>query len=148
MAGDPFPTALAKAAFFHFDIIAGVIVTLIYPLIASIRAIEADDKLYHKQWLTFWIVYSFVTIVELSLWRILYWIPFWGLIKVVGGCWLVLPQFNGAAYIYDYYVGKDLFRSSRNTSQLTPIGTRPSAHMPRVMGASTSTSVDRPIYRM
>ncbi|KAI5064010.1 hypothetical protein GOP47_0020680 [Adiantum capillus-veneris] len=81
MAGDPFPTALAKAVCSHFDIVAGAIVTLIYPLISSIKAIESNDKLHYQQWLTYWIIYSFVTLVELSLWSFFYWIPFWGTIK-------------------------------------------------------------------
>ncbi|KAI5072402.1 hypothetical protein GOP47_0012508 [Adiantum capillus-veneris] len=99
-----------RAFLTKFDIVGGPIVMLLYPLYASIKAIESPSKLDDQQWLTYWILYSFVTLVELSFWQLFHWIPLWGKIKFFAVCWLVLPQFNGAAYVYEYFVRKKLFR--------------------------------------
>ncbi|CAI9759988.1 unnamed protein product [Fraxinus pennsylvanica] len=86
------------------DAVVGPGVTLIYPLYASMRAIESPSTLDDQQWLTYWIIYSLTTIFELSCWKVLQWFPFWPYIKLVFCTWLVLPVFNGAAYIYENYV--------------------------------------------
>lgn len=94
--------AIAK----HLDTILGPGVMLLYPLYASVRAIESPSPLDDQQWLTYWIIYSFITLFELSFNKILPWLPFWAYIKL-GLCgWLVLPVFNGAAYIYDTFLRK------------------------------------------
>ncbi|KAJ7963884.1 HVA22-like protein [Quillaja saponaria] len=90
----------------HLDSIIGPGVMLLFPLYASIRAIESPSTLDDQQWLTYWVLYSFITLFELSLWKILAWIPIWPYLKLVLCMWLVLPVFNGAAYIYENFVRK------------------------------------------
>ena len=41
-------------------------------------------------------------------------IPFWGKLKFFAACWLVLPQFNGAAFMYECLVKKKLFKQTSN----------------------------------
>ncbi|CAA0813295.1 HVA22-like protein f [Striga hermonthica] len=77
---------------------------LLYPLYASMRAIESPSTLDDQQWLTYWVLYSFITLFELSCWKVLQWLPFWPYAKLLFCLWLVLPIFNGAAYIYENYV--------------------------------------------
>ncbi|XP_023511893.1 HVA22-like protein f isoform X2 [Cucurbita pepo subsp. pepo] len=79
---------------------------LFFPLYASIRAIESPSSLDDRQWLSYWVIYSLITLFELTFWRILVWIPLWGYIKLVACLWLVLPIFNGSAYIYENIVRK------------------------------------------
>ncbi|OVA14294.1 TB2/DP1/HVA22-related protein [Macleaya cordata] len=79
---------------------------LLYPLYASIRAIESPSTLDDQQWLTYWILYSLITLFELSFWKFLAWVPFWPFLKLIICLWLVLPIFNGAAYIYENFVRK------------------------------------------
>ncbi|CAI0461351.1 unnamed protein product [Linum tenue] len=79
---------------------------LVFPLYASLRAIESPSMVDDQQWLTYWIIYSFITLFELSFWKVLAWLPFWSSMKLVFCMWLVLPAFNGAAYIYDNVVRK------------------------------------------
>ncbi|XP_057953397.1 HVA22-like protein f isoform X2 [Malania oleifera] len=73
---------------------------------ASMRAIESPSTVDDQQWLTYWILYSFLTLFELSCWKILAWLPFWPYMKLLFCLWLVLPIFNGAAYIYEKFVRK------------------------------------------
>ncbi|KAG5109413.1 hypothetical protein JHK82_038636 [Glycine max] len=88
----------------HLDTIIGPGVMLLYPLYASMRAIESPSTLDDQQWLTYWVLYSFMTLFELSTHKILAWFPIWGYLKLMFCVWLVLPMFNGAAYIYENYV--------------------------------------------
>jgi hypothetical protein len=44
-----------------------------YHRYASMRAIESPSTLDDQQWLTYWVLYSFITLFELSTYRILYW---------------------------------------------------------------------------
>ncbi|KAJ4949878.1 hypothetical protein NE237_008277 [Protea cynaroides] len=90
----------------NFDSLIGPGVMLVYPLYSSVRAIESPSTLDDQQWLTYWILYSFITLFELSCWKVLAWFPLWPYIKLVCCLWLVLPIFNGAAYIYENYVRK------------------------------------------
>ncbi|KAL3821374.1 hypothetical protein ACJIZ3_007279 [Penstemon smallii] len=90
----------------NLDSIIGPGVMLLYPLYASMRAIESPSTLDDQQWLTYWVLYSFITLFELSCWQILQWLPFWPYIKLVFCIWLVLPIFNGAAFIYENFVRK------------------------------------------
>ncbi|XP_052178863.1 HVA22-like protein f [Diospyros lotus] len=90
----------------HVDALIGPGVMLLYPLYASMRAIESPSTLDDQQWLTYWILYSLITLFELTFWKILQWVPLWAYVKLLTCLWLVLPIFNGAAYIYENVVRK------------------------------------------
>ncbi|KAL0318895.1 UNVERIFIED_CONTAM: HVA22-like protein e [Sesamum angustifolium] len=85
---------------------AGPGVMLLYPLYASVVAIESTSKLDDEQWLAYWILYSFLTLMEMLLQPLLEWIPIWYDVKLAFVAWLVLPQFRGAAFIYEKFVRK------------------------------------------
>jgi receptor expression-enhancing protein 5/6 len=40
---------------------------------ASVQAMESPTKLDDEQWLAYWILYSFVTLVEMVLESLIYW---------------------------------------------------------------------------
>ena len=40
---------------------------------ASMRAIESPTSLDDQQWLTYWVLYSLITLFELSCWKVLAW---------------------------------------------------------------------------
>ncbi|XP_065858633.1 HVA22-like protein f [Euphorbia lathyris] len=90
----------------RLDAFVGPGVMLLFPLYASLRAIESPSVHDDQQWLTYWILYSFISLFELSTWKILVWLPFWPYIKLLFCMWLVLPVFNGAAYIYENFIRK------------------------------------------
>ncbi|XP_052182787.1 HVA22-like protein e isoform X2 [Diospyros lotus] len=84
--------------------LAGPVMMLLYPLYASIIAIESPSKVDDEQWLAYWILYSFLTLLEMLIQPILERMPIWYDMKLALVAWLVLPQFKGAAYIYDRFV--------------------------------------------
>jgi receptor expression-enhancing protein 5/6 len=88
----------------NIDVLAGPVVSLVYPLYASIRAIETKSPEDDRQWLTYWILYSMITLFELTFAKFIEWIPFWSYAKLIATCWLVLPYFSGASYVYERYV--------------------------------------------
>jgi len=104
----------------NFDHVAGPVVMLLYPLYASVRAIESPSQLDDQQWLTYWVLYSLITLFELSFYKILAWFPFWPYIKLIVSFWLVLPMFNGAAYIYENHVRKFVLNMNPPSSNLPP----------------------------
>ncbi|GJT51123.1 HVA22-like protein a [Tanacetum coccineum] len=88
----------------NLDVLAGPLVSLAYPLYASIRAIETRNVTDDQQWLTYWVLYSMITLFELTFYSLVEWVPFWSYAKLIITCWLVMPQFSGATYVYQHYV--------------------------------------------
>ncbi|XP_016554547.1 HVA22-like protein e isoform X2 [Capsicum annuum] len=78
---------------------------------ASIIAIESTSKLDDEQWLAYWILYSFLTLLEMLFQPILNWIPIWYDVKLIIVAWLVLPQFRGATFIYETYVREKIIKN-------------------------------------
>ncbi|KAJ6882082.1 HVA22-like protein a [Populus alba x Populus x berolinensis] len=88
----------------NFDVLSGPVVSLVYPLYASIRAIETKSHVDDKQWLTYWILYSMITLFELTFAKVIEWIPIWPYARLILTCWLVIPYFSGATYVYENFV--------------------------------------------
>jgi len=128
-----------KAVLYNLDIFAGPVVTLLYPLYSSIRAIESPSRLDDQQWLTYWVLYSFITLFELSFSRLLEWLPFWPYLKLIATCWLVLPVFNGAAYVYENFVRQMLLNPNARFS--------PGQRIMNAMSPSTKNSVERFVHQ-
>ncbi|URE37855.1 TB2/DP1, HVA22 family [Musa troglodytarum] len=94
----------------HLHSVAGPAITLLYPLYASICAIESPSKDDGDQWLAYWILYSLLTLVEMVAEPVLYWIPVWYQMKVIFVAWLVLPHFRGASFMYERFVREQLIK--------------------------------------
>ncbi|KAG2313300.1 hypothetical protein Bca52824_024857 [Brassica carinata] len=88
----------------NFDVLAGPVVSLVYPLHASVQAIETQSHADDKQWLTYWVLYSLLTLFELTFAKLIEWVPIWSYAKLILTCWLVIPYFSGAAYVYEHFV--------------------------------------------
>ncbi|KAG9147622.1 hypothetical protein Leryth_015703 [Lithospermum erythrorhizon] len=93
-------TVVAK----NIDVIAMPLISLVYPLYASVNAIETKSAADDRQWLTYWVLYSLITLFELTFAKALEWLPIWSYAKLGAICWLVLPYFNGAAYVYEHFI--------------------------------------------
>ncbi|KAB2627018.1 HVA22-like protein a [Pyrus ussuriensis x Pyrus communis] len=84
---------IIKVLVHNFDVLAMPVVSIVYPLYASIRALETMSNISDdRQWLTYWILYSMITTFELTF------------SKLIMYFWLVCPRFSGSTYIYQNYV--------------------------------------------
>jgi len=75
--------------------IAGFIIPSYYSLNALFSASKVDDT----QWLTYWVVYAFLTVFESAV-NAVYWFPFYYTFKFVLILWMSLPQTAGAQIIF------------------------------------------------
>ena len=64
----------------------------IFPAYQTILAIEKKNKGDDTQWLVYWILYSFFSVIETFQDFILYWIPFYFAFKLAFLLWAMLPQ--------------------------------------------------------
>lgn len=73
----------------------------LYPAYASIKAIESREKDDDTKWLTYWVVYSFFSLLEFFTDICLFWIPFYWFFKCVFLVYCMAPvPNNGAVTIY------------------------------------------------
>merc|ERR1712048_720886 len=73
----------------------------LYPAYESIKAIESQSKLDDTKWLTYWVVYSSFIVVEFFSDYLLFWIPFYYVLKCALLLYCMLPQYNGSQTIYN-----------------------------------------------
>lgn len=76
-------------------------ITVLYPAVLSIRAIQSQGDDDDKVWLTYWMVFGVFNVLETFLGFVFWFIPYWEWLRLGLFVWLLLPQFNGAKYIYD-----------------------------------------------
>lgn len=89
-------------------------ITVLYPAVHSIRAIESDDGGDDdKVWLTYWMVFGCFNVLETFFGFIFYFIPYWDWIRLAMFVWLLLPNFNGAKTIYEGFV-RQLIAKNKN----------------------------------
>mmetsp|Transcript_35799 Transcript_35799/g.42755 ORF Transcript_35799/g.42755 Transcript_35799/m.42755 type:complete len:175 (-) Transcript_35799:73-597(-) len=76
------------------------LVSFIYPAYQSFKAIDSVDPTDDTQWLTYWVVFAFVSIIENVFTIIADVIPFYFVMKVGFFVWLYHPKFLGAGLVY------------------------------------------------
>lgn len=76
--------------------IAGLCVPGYYSLVALETPGSTDDT----QYLTYWVVFAALSVVEFWSSFILYWVPFYWFLKSVFLLWLGSPEFGGANLVY------------------------------------------------
>lgn len=76
----------------------------LYPAWMSFRAIESPGSEDDKLWLTYWVVYGAFSIVEYFVDIILFWVPFYYLLKFCFLLYLGLPCFKGAEVVYNVVI--------------------------------------------
>uniref|UniRef100_A0A914I0Z8 Receptor expression-enhancing protein n=1 Tax=Globodera rostochiensis TaxID=31243 RepID=A0A914I0Z8_GLORO len=72
----------------------------LYPAYISIKAIESHSKEDDTQWLTYWVVFALLNVVEFFSNTILYYFPFYWLLKCALLLWLYMPNTLGAQLLY------------------------------------------------
>ena len=74
--------------------------TILYPSLKSIRAIQTPEGDDDKTWLTYWMVFGSFTALETYVGFLLQLIPYWHAIRFLFFIWLLFPYFNGAHVMY------------------------------------------------
>ncbi|KAK8605922.1 hypothetical protein V6N13_102687 [Hibiscus sabdariffa] len=95
---------LVKFALICFDSLAWPLFALGYPLRASIQAIETNSNTDTKKLVTYWIIFSLISLFEHAFMGILQWLPFWPYMKLMVVGWTMIPGFDGAFYVYNHFV--------------------------------------------
>ncbi|XP_078656975.1 receptor expression-enhancing protein 5-like isoform X1 [Branchiostoma floridae x Branchiostoma belcheri] len=73
----------------------------VYPAYCSVKAIESERKEDDTQWLTYWVVYSVFGLAEFWFDILLFWIPFYYLLKCLFLLYCMAPgSYNGSEMIY------------------------------------------------
>jgi receptor expression-enhancing protein 5/6 len=89
------------------------IVGFAYPAFKSFQAIETKHKGDDTQWLVYWVIFAFFSIMETFVDLLLYWIPFYYAFKLAFLLWAMLPQTKGAKFVYDNFL-KDLLKKNES----------------------------------
>jgi len=84
-----------------------------YPLYESFKALKSADKKDDVQWLTYWEVFAFFTLIESFTDFFLFWIPFYYFVKICFLTWCFLPQTQGARFLYRGMIEPFLDRITR-----------------------------------
>lgn len=96
-----FVVCLVFLLFEGFAIVV-TIAMVIYPGLLSIRAIETKEGDDDKAWLTYWMIYGTLHVLETFVPFVFYIIPYWQWIRL--GLFVYMIKFNGAAQIHSTVV--------------------------------------------
>lgn len=96
--------SFVKVAMIYFDAFAWPILALGYPLVESIRAIEANLDADTRKLITYWVLFSLLSLFEHAFLDLILWVPLWHYVKLMIICWLTIPSFDGAFYVYNSFV--------------------------------------------
>jgi receptor expression-enhancing protein 5/6 len=77
------------------------VVGIIYPAYMSYRTVEFKMVDAEKQWLSYWIIFGFVRLLDDTTDFLYQWIPFYYLFKLIFIVWLFYPTTQGASKIYE-----------------------------------------------
>merc|ERR1719174_2344341 len=127
---EPAQVALAFIVFLLGFLLFGIggnlitqLVGFVYPAYESFKALEPDNEKREnprlmRTWLTYWIVYSLFSVVEVFVDYILYWVPLYYLLKLVFLVWLMIPKLGGAELVYKVLIEPSLrqYRKKIDTS--------------------------------
>lgn len=71
-----------------------------YPALQSLKAADSGKKDEVVKWLSFWVIYAGMTLVEYLDSALFALLPYYFLFKLIFMLWLALPPFNGANRFY------------------------------------------------
>lgn len=78
--------------------------SIVLPVLASYKALVANDLALIRPWLMYWVVLGLGLTVEATLQPLLNLLPLYGMVRFLTLFWLVLPQTQGAVYLYTSYL--------------------------------------------
>ena len=81
------------------------VVGFMYPAYESVKALHFMDKEKEKRWLTYWVVFSFFHVLEFFSDHLVWWMPFYWLVKTIFLVWCMAPiSQNGSMVIYTFII--------------------------------------------
>eukprot|EP00593_Proboscia_inermis_P012717 CAMPEP_0171323924 /NCGR_PEP_ID=MMETSP0816-20121228/115877_1 /TAXON_ID=420281 /ORGANISM="Proboscia inermis, Strain CCAP1064/1" /LENGTH=166 /DNA_ID=CAMNT_0011822751 /DNA_START=408 /DNA_END=908 /DNA_ORIENTATION=- len=91
------------------------LISFLYPAYASLKALDTDgEAVRDPQWTTYWIVFTFISIIE----PVLSWIvPFYYVIKVAFFGWMCHPKFQGASFIHTHAIDPLVMRHLKSSAK-------------------------------
>ncbi|KAF7717338.1 Uncharacterized protein PECH_002032 [Penicillium ucsense] len=98
------------------DLLSSVI-TILFPIFASYKALRSADPSQLAPWLMYWVVLSVLLLAESWTVFIIGWFPFYSWIRLIFLCYLVLPQTQGARMLYQEYVDPFLFHHEQEIEE-------------------------------
>lgn len=75
----------------------------VIPSYYTIQALNSEEKRDDTQWLTYWLVYAFLTVFESAI-NAVYWFPFYYTFKFLLVLWLALPATGGAQVVFRSFI--------------------------------------------
>ena len=85
----------------------------IYPTYSSIDAIESDDTEDDRRLLTYWVVYSMFSFIEIFVDSLLILVPFYYLLKFAFLLWCMHPRTRGTDFIYRKFFRPSFRKNSK-----------------------------------
>lgn len=87
------------------------VVGTIYPAYRSFEAIESSNKDDDTVWLTYWVIFASLQIVEFFTDFILFWLPFYHWVKIAFLLWCMSPgPKNGSRILYHQVIRKFILK--------------------------------------
>ena len=80
------------------------IIGVAYPAFMSFAALKSEGMDDDKQWLTYWVCFGVLTIMDQFVGIILQFIPFYYFLKLSVLVWLMHPSSLGATWVFDNYI--------------------------------------------
>lgn len=99
------------------DLLSSVISVLL-PIFASYKALRSSNPAELAPWLMYWVVLSGILLVESWTLFIIGWFPFYSWLRLYFLAYLVLPQTQGARFLYLHYVEPLLHDHEQNIENL------------------------------
>ncbi|KAJ5881903.1 TB2/DP1/HVA22-related protein [Penicillium soppii] len=99
------------------DIMSSVI-TIFFPVFASFKALRSSDPSQLAPWLMYWVVLSVIIWAESWTFFIIGWFPFYSWIRLFFLSYLVLPQTQGARFLYQDYVDPFLAHHEKEIEEM------------------------------
>uniref|UniRef100_A0A7S4IT74 Receptor expression-enhancing protein n=1 Tax=Odontella aurita TaxID=265563 RepID=A0A7S4IT74_9STRA len=76
------------------------LVSFLYPAYMSFKTIDSEDSEGDAQWLTYWVVFGVISILETCCSFLVSWIPLYFVLKIAFFIWLWHPKTLGAGVVY------------------------------------------------
>ncbi|KAK5993192.1 Protein yop-1 [Cladobotryum mycophilum] len=121
---------------------AGFVLPGYYSLGALFSKNTEDDT----QWLTYWVVFSFFTVLE-GFFSIVYWFPFYFVFKFIFLLWLSLPTFRGADIVFRNFLAPTLGRYFQAGSTASGLRSKTDAHKETRLSTVPLSSIGVPRHQ-